>query len=111
MKLRPDNLRGFILTAETEYEKNILNCFGGLWFTSCHGVGGDMILRVTSKTRRWMRGKTAHSLQQPQAQNLTASVVIMSLSVNLVRSVAVKLRPCGEPLGEILTRYFIRRWR
>jgi len=49
MKLRPDNLRGFILTAETEYEKNILNCFGGLWFTSCHGVGGDMILRITSK--------------------------------------------------------------
>lgn len=29
MKVRPDKFRGFILTAETSYEKDILDCFDG----------------------------------------------------------------------------------
>ena len=45
MKVRPDNLRGFILTAETDYEKVLLNFFKDKNFISTAGVGGDMIFR------------------------------------------------------------------
>ena len=75
MKVRPDKFRGFILTAETSYEKDILDCFGGQWFTSRHGVGADMLFRVTNKDAPlevWKDGESvevsSNSLQQLRAE-------------------------------------------
>jgi len=73
MKVRPDKFRGFILTAETSYEKDILDCFGGQWFTSRHGVGADMLFRVTNKDAPLEVWKDGERQPTPQGQNAQSS--------------------------------------